>query len=205
MALERGETCFDVRVQRGVTDDQTAGTGAGAIRFQRVFGGFDQVGMMRQPEVVVAGKIDECLPTALKRASGLNRGIKSAQETGLRPLFQVVTEVGVPSIGQTRDSPAVLIAVGTNRWRCNAGRVRVVTVVGQRLLHRATHLELDRALLGHLDRGQGLGVLRGACTALLHFEDAEITKFEPVALAQFDDDVVEKSLDDFLDRDALLP
>jgi hypothetical protein len=97
-----------------------------------------------------------------------------------------------------------------NRSGFGAGGLAVAAGVGlgdflQFELHHASDLELDGLFGGHGDAFHGAGVLGEASGAVLAFKDAEIAKFEAVALAEFQGDIVKELLDDAFDDDAFEP
>ncbi len=80
----------------------------------------------------------------------------------------------------------------------------IVQFLGELLLHDAAHFELDGSLFGNFDALQRLGVLRDPGRPNLALEDSEVAELESVALSEFVHDVIEKELDDPLDRHPLV-
>ncbi len=95
-----------------------------------------------------------------------------------------------------------MVALGTHLLLgLLAGRL---LVTGEGLAHQTTDLELDGLFGRHFNGGKGLGVLSHPSPSLLHLEDSEIAEFKAVALAQFDNDTVQKTLDNSLHDYTLL-
>ena len=89
------------------------------------------------------------------------------------------------------------------RARCGGFRIRSHALL-EFLFHESADLELHGPFRRDVDALEGLGVLRGPRGATFGLEDAEVAELQPVAPAEFFDDLIEERLDDLLDHDALL-
>jgi hypothetical protein len=85
--LETSEPAFKICIERMVAGHEPRGAGADAIKPQRLDGGFLDRRMMRQVEIVVAGKRQQATAVAQHPDSGHPRRI--GQRTAKRPAIEL--------------------------------------------------------------------------------------------------------------------
>lgn len=71
------------------------------------------------------------------------------------------------------------------------------------LPHQPAHLKLDRALGGHLDASERLGILRHPRGPGPGLEDAEVSELQTVIVAQLPGHLIEECLNNALDCHSL--
>ena len=93
--LELRNAAFQLHVQAHGARNGTDGARACAIFLRRRHRGFDELGVIGQAEIIVAGEIDDF--AAIKAGNGFAGRFQHAQaliSTGLLPTFELFTQIG---------------------------------------------------------------------------------------------------------------
>ena len=69
------------------------------------------------------------------------------------------------------------------------------------LFHQTAHFKFDRSLCRDINALEGFGILSDSGGSCSCFENAKVPEFQPVALPELVDDLVEEALEDLLDQD----